>query len=128
MALHAKKEARHTVFFERQLYRKQCETQELRVELNGTREKLEDMAREFSIEERKLSVDQADVEIEKAKLSKSMARQVLKMNHLWNTVRKIKAEAKAKSLKDAASNEVRFSLSVILYYFASRYCCTILSD
>jgi hypothetical protein len=124
LALHAKKEARHTVFFERQLNRKQCETEELRVELNGTRGKLDEMAREYSIEERKLSVDQADLEIEKAKLSKSMARQVLKMNHLWNSVREIKAKAKAKALQHAASNEVKVSLTSCINLLASRFCCT----
>ena len=89
MALHEKKQDRHEAFFQRQLDRKEYKTDQLRVELNKTQQKLKDMVRGTREAERQLRVDQVDVEHQKSLLSKTMGRQVAKMSHLWNTIRAV---------------------------------------
>jgi hypothetical protein len=116
--MHEKKQARHKSFFERQLERKETVTQQLRVQLDETKNKLTDMVREHKSAGRQLLVDKEDVDITRARLSQTMARQVSKMSHLWKTVRDIKAQSKAKSMKQDAGNQVRY----LIFLFACYSC------
>ena len=71
-----------------------------------TNQKLTDMVREQRATGRQLLVDKVDMDTERAKISQTMARQVSKMTHLWNTVRDVKARSKAKAKKDSAGSQV----------------------
>ncbi len=118
VAKHDKKQARHKSFFQRQLDRKEILTQKLRAELDETKRKLTDMVREQRGAGRQLLVDRVDLDTERAKLSKTMARQVSKMTHLWNTVRDVKARSKAKAIKDGGVSQV----CSLIFLFACYFC------
>ncbi len=118
VALHGRKQARQTSFFQRQLGRKEIVTQQLRVELDETKKKMMDLVREQKSAGRQLLVDKGDVDTERARLSQTMARQVSKMSHLWNTVRELKAQSKAKVMKQDASKQVCY----LIFLFAC-ICC-----
>ncbi len=95
-------------FFER----KENVTQQLRVELDETKLKLTDLVREHKSAGRQLLLDKVDVDTQRARLSQAMARQVSKMTHLWKSVRDIKAQSKAKSLKhDAGLQAIKVRLA-----------------
>ncbi len=63
---------------------------------------------------RQLLVGKVDMDTERAILSQTIARQVLKMTHLWNTVRDVKTWPKAKAMKHAAGSQV----SSLIFHFA----------
>ena len=110
--MHVKKQARRKSFYERQLERKENVTQQLRVELDETKLKLTDLVREHKSAGRQLLLDKVDVDTQRARLSQTMARQVSKMTHLWKSVRDIKAQSKAKSLKhDAGLQAIKVRLA-----------------
>ncbi len=118
VAKHEKMQARHKSFFQRQLDRKESITQQLRAELEETKRKLTDTVLEQRAAGRQLLVDKVDMDTERARLSQTMARQVSKMTHLWNTVRDVKARSKAKAMKDSAGSQV----SSLIFLFACYFC------
>ncbi len=123
VAKHEKKQAQHKSFFQRQLDRKESITQQLRAELDETKRKLTDTVRDQRAAGRQLLVDKVDMDTERARLSQTMARQVSKMTHFWNTVRDVKSRSKAKAIKDSACSQVSSLIFCLLAIFVECIFC-----